>query len=111
MHSIEHLRQAMTIIQFSDTMDVIDALYEFTPCEFINGGTKNAAGKNNGSCKLFAFAQLSKFTESQTLALFGEFYRDVLATPEGDNHQNIRHFMQTGWSGIKFDNMPLKEKA
>jgi HopJ type III effector protein. len=44
------------------------------------------------------------------LALFGEFYRDVLATPEGDDHQNIRNFMKTGWAGVQFNTTPLTEK-
>lgn len=107
---IEQLRQALTQLQFSDTMDIIDALYDFTPSGFTNGSTRNEAGENNGSCKLFAFAQLNEFTEPQTLALFGEFYRDVLANPDGDDHQNIRNFIQTGWSGIHFDQPPLTEK-
>jgi len=111
MNSIEKLRLAMTSLQFSDTMDVIDALYDFTPTSFSNGNTQNAAGENNGSCKLFAFAQLNDFTEPQTLALFGEYFRDVLATPEGDDHQNIRNFMTTGWAGIKFDGIALVEKV
>jgi len=108
--SIEQLRQALTQLQFSDTMEIIEALYDFTPSGFTNGSKRNEAGENNGSCKLFAFAQLNKFTEPQTLALFGEFYRDVLANPDGDDHQNIRNFMKMGWSGIHFDRLPLTEK-
>ena len=110
MNSIQQLREALTTLQFSDTMNIIDALYDFTPCAFSNGNTHNKAGENNGSCKLFAFAKLNEFTEPQTLALFGEFYRDVLATPEGDDHQNIRNFMKTGWAGVKFDTQALTEK-
>lgn len=109
-HSIEQLRQAMTSLKFSDTMDVIDALYDFTPTGFTNGGTRNEANENNGSCKLFAFAQMNTFTEPQTLACFGEFFRDVLKTPDGDDHQNIRNFMKTGWAGVQFDRSPLTEK-
>jgi len=110
MNDIEQLRQALTTLEFSDTMNIVDALYDFTPSGFSNGNTRNEAGENNGSCKLFAFAQLNEFTQPQTLALFGEFYRDVLATPEGNDHQNIRNFMQTGWAGIQFDSTPLTEK-
>ncbi len=84
MNDIEQLRQALTTLQFSDTMNIVDALYNFTPCAFSNGNTQNEAGENNGSCKLFAFAKLNDFSEPQTLALFGQFYRDVLTTPEGD---------------------------
>ncbi|HIF18343.1 MAG TPA: type III effector [Cycloclasticus sp.] len=110
MNDIEQLRQALTTLQFIDTMQVIDALYDFSPYAFKNGSTQNKAGENNGSCKLFAFAQLNDFSEPQTLALFGEFYRDVLATPEGDDHQNIRNFMKTGWAGVQFNTTPLTEK-
>jgi len=95
-------------INFTDTMTVIDSLYTFTPTSFKNGNLQNAADQNNGSCKLFAFAQLHELSEQQTLACFGQYYRDeVLQNPDGDNHQNIRNFMQTGWSGIKFETMPL----
>ena len=27
------------------------------------------------------------------------YYRDVLATPDGDDHPNIRNFMKSGWEG------------
>ncbi|PCI18042.1 MAG: type III effector [Piscirickettsiaceae bacterium] len=110
MNSIEQLRQAMVTLQFSETMEIIDALYNFTPTSFNNGSTRNEADENNGSCKLFAFAQFNNFTEPQTLALFGEYYRGVVATPDGDDHQNIRHFMKTGWAGVTFDQPPLTEK-
>jgi len=111
MNNIEQLRQALTMLQFSDTIDVIDALYDFTPTTFSNGNIQNNANENNGSCKLFAFAQINDFSEPQTLALFGEYFRDVLATPEGDDHQNIRNFMSTGWAGIKFGGIALRPKA
>ncbi|WP_070966824.1 HopJ type III effector protein [Vibrio sonorensis] len=98
-------------IDFNDTMAVIDANYDFTPSAFVNGDTTNEAGQNNGSCKLFAFAHLNKLNEEQTLACFGAFYReDVLKNPNGDDHQNIRNFIKSGWSGIKFENQPLTEK-
>jgi|TARA_R110002111_G_scaffold27913_2_gene59766 hypothetical protein len=108
--ALDPLRQALVSLSFSETMAVIDALYDFTPTGFSNGETRNEAGENNGSCKLFAFAQLSNFSEPETLALFGEFFRDVLATPDGKDHQNIRQFIKTGWSGICFDAAPLTEK-
>lgn len=95
-------------IDFTDTLAVIDEMYKFTPTAFKNGSLQNAADQNNGSCKLFAFAQIHKLSEQQTLACFGRYYRhDVLQNPAGDDHQNIRNFIQTGWSGIKFDAMPL----
>jgi len=98
-------------IAFSDSMEVIEAMYEFTPAAFINGGIMNEQGQNSGSCKLFAFAQLQGFSPQQTLACFGSYYRDdVLPYPEGTDHQNIRNFMKTGWAGIKFNSFPLKPR-
>ena len=110
MHSVDQLRQALNTLVFSDTMNIIEALYDFTPSAFNNGDIRNEAGENNGSCKLFAFAKLNDFSEAETLACFAEYYRDVLATPDGDDHQNIRNFMNTGWTGIQFDSNPLSEK-
>ncbi|MDH5180783.1 MAG: HopJ type III effector protein [Gammaproteobacteria bacterium] len=105
------LRVQPDSITFDDTMAVIDANYHFTPAAFSNGDQFNDAGQNNGSCKLFAFARLHHLTEQQTLACFGDYYRkDVLENPDGDDHANIRNFMQTGWSGIRFDSQPLNPK-
>lgn len=98
-------------IEFSETMAVIDELYSFTPTEFKNGNIINKENQNNGSCKLFAFAQLQRFSKEQTLACFGQFYKqDVLKNPDGDDHQNIRNFINFSWEGIEFKTNPLKEK-
>ncbi len=98
-------------IDFPETMEVIDKNYYFTPTEFENGGLKNEAGENSGSCKLFYFAREQGFSEQQTLHCFGEYYReDVLKNPQADNHQNIRNFMKTGWLGIHFKGEVLQEK-
>ncbi|QAU33685.1 HopJ type III effector protein [Janthinobacterium sp. 17J80-10] len=95
-------------IAFADTMAIVDNAYAFTPAAFTNGALRNEAGQNSGSCKLFAFALLNQFSESQTLACFGSYYRDdVLKHPDATDHQNIRNFMKTGWAGVKFENMPL----
>ena len=56
-NSIEQLRQALATLQFNETMEIVEALYDFTPTGFTNGDTRNEAGENNGSCKLFAFAK------------------------------------------------------
>jgi hypothetical protein len=98
-------------IKFEDTMAVVEAEYLYTPISFTNGAMLNQAGENEGSCKIFAFASLHKFTKAQTLECFGQYYRnDVLKNPAGDNHQNIRNFMQTGWDGIAFDGDALVAK-
>lgn len=98
-------------LDFEDCIAVISAHYDYSPAAFQNGGTHNAAGQNEGSCKIFAFAQLNQLSEAQTLACFGRFYQDVINTPEGQDHANIRNFMQTGWQGIQFESQPLVKKS
>ncbi len=114
MQLAEFLNQLSTTpdsIRFDDTMAVIEANYTFTPTAFTNGSADNAANSNNGSCKIFAFGLLNNLSQAQTLACFGDFYRqDVLENPEGDSHQNIRNFMQTGWDGIHFTGDALAAK-
>ena len=98
-------------VEFTDTMAVIDSLYDFTETEFKNADLDNEAGQNSASCKLFAFAQLQNLSQDQTLACFGAYYRnDVLKNPEGTDHQNIRNFIKQGWPGISFSAMPLQAK-
>ncbi|MBJ6369489.1 HopJ type III effector protein [Snuella sedimenti] len=102
------LKQSPETLAFSETMQVIDATYEFTPTAFKNGALQNKAGENSGSCKLFAFAKLQGLTKEETLACFGAFYyEDVLKDPHGNGHQNIRNFMKTGFEGLVFEGQPL----
>lgn len=108
---IEKLNTQPELVEFTETMAVIDNNYDFTPTEFSNGKTVNQAGQNNGSCKIFAFAELNKLSVDQTLACFGQYYReDVLQNPTKDDHQNIRNFMVTGWAGIQFSSVALQLK-
>ncbi|RLA09142.1 MAG: hypothetical protein DRQ54_03605 [Gammaproteobacteria bacterium] len=59
------------------------------------------ASLSSGFCKIFAFGLLNGLSDLQTLHCFGDYYRgDVLGNPAGAGHQNIRRFMQHGWSGI-----------
>jgi len=105
------LKNTPADIMFADTMATVEANYEFTPTQFDNGNTHNAAEQNQGSCKLFAFAQLQQLSEADTLACFGQFYRDdVLPNPTGSDHQNIRNFMVHGWTGINFSGTALVKK-
>lgn len=98
-------------ISFEQSIQLIDALYEFTPTAFSNGDVTNAAGENNGSCKILAFAALHQLSEPQTLQLFGDFYRlEVMPDLKGQNHANIRNFMRTGWDGVRFASAPLRGK-
>ena len=109
---ITQLRCAPATIEFEQTMQVINQFYDYTATSFTNGELLNKAGTNEGSCKIFYFAQLNTLTELETLNLFGVYYRnDVLENPEGADHGNIRNFMLTGWSGIKFDNLALIKLA
>ncbi|MEW5903409.1 MAG: HopJ type III effector protein [Pseudomonadota bacterium] len=108
---LQRLNTRPDSIAFTDTMAVIEALYDFTPTAFRNGTTRNEAGQNNGSCKLFSFARLQGLTQAQTLACFGDYYRkDVLGNPAGTDHANIRNFMQSGWEGIQFEGAALTPK-
>jgi hypothetical protein len=105
------LATAPDLVNFADTIAVIDAQYHFTPTAFRNGELDNAAGQNNGSCKVFFFAQLHQLTPQQTLHCFGSYYRDdVLQHPEATDHQNIRNFMQFGWDGVVFQGAALTAK-
>ena len=101
-------------VAFSETMAIIDMHYAYTPSDFSNGLNEqkitNKAGVNEGSCKLFYFAQLHQLNIPQTLSLFGEYYQDVLKDPNGIDHMNIRHFMMSGWAGIVFKKKVLQKK-
>jgi len=89
-------------LDFEDTIQVIADNYSYTPSAFQNGDLHNEAGQNEGSCKIFAFAKLHALDQETTLKCFGRFYQDVLNTPEGSDHGNIRNFMRHGWDGIEF---------
>lgn len=110
-----HALQQGQPLDFEDTIAVISAHFNYTPTRFINGLSAtpvvNNAGQNEGSCKIFAFARHMQLDEATTLKCFGRFYQDVLATPDGNDHQNIRTFMQDGWAGIQFDGQALQPKG
>ena len=114
--SLQKLLQKLNVepelVESTETMAVIEEAYDLTATPFTNGQTVNDADQNNGSCKIFAFAQLNQLSIEQTLACFGQYYReDVLQNPTNDDHQNIRNFMVTGWSGIQFSSVALQPKA
>lgn len=98
-------------IAFQEVIAFIDENYDFTPTAFKNGNLYNEAGQNNGSCKVFSLAKLNDLKPEETLQLFGEFYKDVLNTPDATDHQNIRNFMQFGWEGISFEGEALLQKS
>lgn len=105
---IDKIKAQPEDICFDEVISFISENYRYTPTRFTNGTGDNKVinetGTNEGSCKIFAFAQLNALSEQQTLSCFGDYYRDdVLAHPEGDDHANIRAFMRYGWAGIHFD--------
>lgn len=105
---LQQLNEFPSSISFKDTMAAIEENYHFTATAFRNGNVHNTSGQNSGSCKLFSFAHLQKLSEELTLECFGDYYReDVLKNPAGTDHQNIRQFMITGWSGIYFEGEAL----
>ncbi len=109
---IRRIETSPDSIAFSDTIGVIDALYQFTPTAFTNGALYNAAGQNHGSCKIFSFARLHNLSPQQTLHCFGDYYRkDVMGNPGGTDHQNIRNFMKTGWAGVSFEGAALRARG
>ncbi len=101
-------------VDFEDTMTIINEHYNYQPTAFSNGTgdskVTNDAGQNEGSCKIFAFAQLNELSQEATLLCFGRFYQDVLNTPQGTDHSNIRNFIKDGWAGIKFEGTALSAK-
>jgi hypothetical protein len=108
---LEQLNTSPESVTFQQVMAVIESQYSYTPQTFTNGELINNAGENAGSCKIFSFAKLNNLTEEQTLHCFGDYYRvDVLQHPAGDDHQNIRNFIKTGWAGVNFTNKALEVK-
>ncbi|GAA4889080.1 HopJ type III effector protein [Ferrimonas pelagia] len=105
---LAQLQQQPEHVEFEQVMSVIDQHYDYRPSAFRNGSADNDAGTNAGSAKILSFGQLHQLTVAQTLACFGRYYRkDVLGNPDGDDHQNIRNFIRTGWDGVAFERPPL----
>ncbi len=109
---LKQLQENPKSITFQDAINVIEENYDFEPTAFKNGNQHNNTGENNGSCKIFSFAKLQNLSEEATLACFGSYYfEDVLKNPDGNDHQNIRNFMQFSWDGIHFEGEALLEKS
>lgn len=97
-------------LTFKEVIEFIESNYQHQPTAFKNGETYNEATQNQGSAKVFAFAQLNSLGKEDTLYLFAEHYQSVLSNPDGADHQNIRQFMKHGWPGIVFEGQALLEK-
>lgn len=96
--------------QFADVIAYIDERFTHTPTAFQNGEQSNAITENQGSAKVFTFAHFHKLNKEDTLALFAEHYQRVLASPNGQDHQNIRQFIIHGWDALRFDGTALAQK-
>ena len=112
---IDKIKTMPKQLKFEEVIQTIDTYYQYSPTNFTNGigdmVVNNLAGTNEGSCKIFAFAQLNTLNKSDTLACFGKYYQnDVLQHPDNTDHANIRTFMQYGWDGIKFEGEALVKK-
>ncbi len=95
---------------FKQVLELIETYYQHQPTAFKNGEAYNEATQNQGSARVFAFAQLNNLSKEDTLYLFAEHYQSVLANPHGTDHQNIRQFIKHGWSGIAFEGHALLAK-
>lgn len=116
MSAFEQAKQAFLTqlsndnFQFETSLTFIEQYFNFTATAFNNGGVQNSAEQNQGSCKVFALAQLLELNQQQALQCFGQHYRDVLATPNVDNHHNLRRVLKEGLGSIHFDHFPLELK-
>lgn len=91
-------------LTFEEFIEMVDENYESQLLQFKNGDMENMPGENEGSAKVLSYAALANLDKEMTLKLWGQYYREVLADPEGDSHQNIRNFMKYGWEGVPFEN-------
>jgi hypothetical protein len=97
-------------LPFKEVIAFIETHYNHQPTAFKNGALHNDENQNQGSAKVFTFAQLNKLDKADALLLFAEHYQAVLKTPDGTDHQNIRQFIIHGWSGIVFEGQALSAK-
>jgi hypothetical protein len=94
-------------IMFNQVIEFIETYYQHQPTAFKNGDVYNEETQNQGSAKVFAFAQINSLSAEDTLYLFAEHYQSVLANPNGEDHQNIRQFMANGRQEIEFEGEAL----
>lgn len=95
---------------FSQTLAFIAEHYDYQASAFSNGALENPAGQNEGSCKTLGLALLEGFSLEETLLAFGEHYRAVLATPDGNDHGNIRALLASGLGAVRFAQPSLQRK-
>ena len=107
------LRDRQSEITFPLVMETIDELYEVREVGFSVGEVVSEPGQNMGTAKILSFARISGLEARTTLNLFGDYYRkDVLESPDGSEHANIRAFMEGGWECVAFpDGLALTPKT
>ena len=93
--------------RFADTLTFIDRHYHYTACDFDNAGLHNSVGSNPGSCKILGLALLEQLSTEDALLAFAEHYQQVLATPDGSDHANIRQLLKHGLASVHFSQLPL----
>jgi hypothetical protein len=103
---LRKVRTDASSLMFAETLEAIELGFEFFGVKFSCGDVVSSSSENTGSSKVLSMAILVGLTDAETLACFGEHYRDVLADPSGASHANIRALMATGLAGVKFPNGP-----
>jgi hypothetical protein len=94
---------ANNAIDFKEFLVMFDRFFTIIPTSFSNNGLVNKIAENEGSLKVFASAKYCNATDEEALSWFKEHYQSVLDDPDGDSHQNIRHFQKGGLENISFD--------
>ena len=99
-------------VKFAETMAYVQENYHYRQVTFSNGLGKrklvNQPGENEGSLRIFSLGKLLNLSQKETLALFGELYwRDVIENPDGDDHVNIRNFIEFGWEEVSLSENAL----
>ena len=88
-------------VTFKETIDFLDTHYFYFEVPFKNGPLYSKPNENTGTAKILSFGLMTRMTEAQTLAMFGEIYRNL--SPDGTDHANIRQFIKTGFAGVSFE--------
>jgi hypothetical protein len=119
-------------LMFEEFIALCDEQYEYGLIEFKNGEVINKPGENDGTAKVLSYAALAGFDKDMTLKvsrmvilwqfvrretifssyilpgtialiqLWGQYYRDVIATPDGNDHPNIRNFLKVSRCPLEF---------
>lgn len=94
---------------FAQTLAFIEQHFNYQASGFKFAQLESNSEQNQGSCKIFALAQLLNLTQAQTLLCFGEHYRHLNNTAQ-DSHLNLRQLAKIGRINIEFEHFPLSLK-